>query len=99
MQRPFFFALAALTVLLLGTQVPQAEPIIECIPKGNARPICGFSNPEDIVALPGDQAILIGEYGASAEATGRLLVLELLQPGQPPGTPPWPRRSVSSNRA
>jgi len=77
MQRPFFLAFAALAAVLLGTQVSQAEPIIDCEPEGNARPICGFSNPEDMVALPGDQAILIGEYGASAAATGRLLVLEL----------------------
>ena len=70
MQRPCFLALAALALVLLGVQVPREEPIIDCVPKGNARPICGFSNPEDIVALPGDQAILIGEYGASAAATG-----------------------------
>ncbi len=76
MQRPFVFSLAALAVLLLGSQV-RAEAIIECEPEGNARPICGFSNPEDMVALPGDRAILIGEYGASAAATGRLVVLEL----------------------
>ncbi len=72
-----FSAQTALVVLLLGSQTLYAQPIIECEPIGNARPICGFSNPEDIVALPGDEAILIGEYGASAAATGRLLVLEL----------------------
>ncbi len=77
MQRPFFLAVASLGVLLLGTHTLQAQPIIDCVPKGSARPICGFSNPEDIVALPGGQAILIGEYGASADATGGLLVLEL----------------------
>ena len=69
--------LAALAVLLLGGQARGAEPIIECEPKGNARPLCGFSNPEDMVALPGNQAILIGEYGASVETSGRIVVLEL----------------------
>ena len=49
------------------TGAGQAAPIIECEPKDNARPICGFTNPEDIVALPGDKVILIGEYGTSAE--------------------------------
>jgi len=77
MQRLSYLALAALAVLLLGTQVSQAQAIIDCVPEGNARPICAFSNPEDMVALPGDQAILIGEYGASAETARRLLVLEL----------------------
>lgn len=68
---------AALAVVLLGPRAIDAKPILDCEPKGNARPICGFSNPEDMVALPGNEAILIGEYGASAESTGRLVVLEL----------------------
>jgi hypothetical protein len=55
-----------------------ARPITDCEPKGNARPICIFTNPEDMVALPGNQAILIGEYGASAEEhSGGLVVFEL----------------------
>ncbi|MEM8768372.1 MAG: hypothetical protein AAGE43_13055 [Pseudomonadota bacterium] len=81
MQRSFLLILAltatALAGLSLGTQTLQAQAILDCVPKGKARPICGFSNPEDMVALPGDQAILIGEYGASAAAIGRLVVLEL----------------------
>jgi len=75
MRLPLSFA--ALTIVLLGSAALNAEPIVECVPKGNARPVCGFSNPEDIVALPGNEAILIGEYGASAAATGRLVVFEL----------------------
>jgi hypothetical protein len=35
-----------------------------CEPMGAARPICGFQNPEDLVALPGGEAILVSEYGA-----------------------------------
>ena len=69
--------LAAFSLLLLGFRTIDAEPIIDCTAKGNARPICGFSNPEDIVVLPGNQAIVIGEYGASKEATGRLVIFEL----------------------
>ena len=76
MQRIFFLVLTA-AALLTCTQALQAAAIIECDAKDNARPICGFSNPEDIVALPGNEAILIGEYGASEAVTGRLLVLEL----------------------
>ena len=73
----YLFIFAAFALFLLGGQAPQAEPIIDCVPKGNARPICGFKNPEDIIGLPGDQAILLGEYGHSTEESGRLVVLEL----------------------
>ena len=75
MQHPFFSITFA--GLLLVAQAPQAEPILDCVPKGNARPICEFKNPEDMVALPGGQAILIGEYGGSPEVPGGLLVFEL----------------------
>ena len=36
----------------------------DCRPQGNARPICGFTSPEDLVALPGHRAVLVSEYGA-----------------------------------
>ncbi|MEZ4280173.1 MAG: SMP-30/gluconolactonase/LRE family protein [Myxococcota bacterium] len=39
-------------------------PILDCVAKGNARPICKFQSPEDIVALPGDEALVISGYGA-----------------------------------
>jgi len=49
-----------------------------CEPVGRARPICGFMNPEDMVALPGGEAILIGEYGKYAPGhTGGLVVFDL----------------------
>lgn len=47
----------------------------DCAAVGVARPICGFTNPEDIVPLPGDEALLIGEYGTSAEDHSGGLVL------------------------
>ena len=39
-------------------------PILDCVAKDGARPICAFQSPEDIVALPGDAALLISGYGA-----------------------------------
>src|SRR5690606_22646224 len=39
-------------------------PILDCVAMGVARPICKFQSPEDIVALPGDEALLISGYGA-----------------------------------
>lgn len=71
-------SLILLSWAFAAAPAPAAGPIGDCEPKGNARPICGFTNPEDMVALPGGQAILIGEYGASAEAhSGGLVVFEL----------------------
>ncbi len=50
----------------------------DCSALGNARPICTFTNPEDMVPLPGNQALLIGEYGTSAEDhAGGLVVFDL----------------------
>lgn len=71
------FYTAALAFLLLSVQASQAEAIIDCAPKGNARPICDFKNPEDMVVLPGNQAILLGEYGHSRAVPGALVVFEL----------------------
>ncbi len=39
-------------------------PILDCVAKDDARPICKFQSPEDIVALPGNEALLISGYGA-----------------------------------
>ena len=53
-------------------------PVPDCQPEGPARPICGFTNPEDLVPLPGDGALLAGEYGRDAEHhSGGLVLLDL----------------------
>jgi len=39
-------------------------PVLDCVAKDNARPICKFQSPEDIVPLPGNEALLISAYGA-----------------------------------
>ncbi|MBJ20028.1 MAG: hypothetical protein GY910_14835 [bacterium] len=67
------------TAIFISSGVPIAsEPITGCEPKGNARPICIFKNPEDMVPLPGNRAILVGEYGHSSEGqSGGLVVFEL----------------------
>ena len=50
----------------------------DCTPLGPARPVCGFTNPEDMVPLPGSRAILIGEYGQNAEDhAGGLVIFDL----------------------
>jgi lipoprotein-anchoring transpeptidase ErfK/SrfK len=45
-----------------GSKVVQ--PITSCETRDNARPVCGFQNPEDLAVLPGDEAVLVSEYGA-----------------------------------
>jgi len=53
-------------------------PVTDCVARDNARPICTFSNPEDMVPLPGNQALLIGQYGeAGSGHSGGLVVFEL----------------------
>ncbi|MEE2782050.1 MAG: SMP-30/gluconolactonase/LRE family protein [Pseudomonadota bacterium] len=72
------FSPILLLCLLAAAPGSVAEPISDCEAKGNARPICSFTNPEDIVSLPGNRALLIGEYGASAEDhSGGLVIFEL----------------------
>ncbi len=39
-------------------------PILDCVALAGARPICKFQSPEDIVALPGNEALVISGYGA-----------------------------------
>ena len=50
----------------------------DCQAIGNARPICGFQNPEDLVALPDDDAILVSEFGSISG--GKAGVLSLFVP-------------------
>ena len=65
-------ALALVTVLALGCERQDSKPqeaavpgpVLDCVAKHNARPICKFQSPEDIVALPGNEALLISGYGA-----------------------------------
>lgn len=75
------FAALALVMLmtLASASVALARgPVLDCEPAGNARPICIFKNPEDMVPLPGNKAILIGEYGTTAEDhSGGLVVFAL----------------------
>jgi hypothetical protein len=69
-------ALASL-VLALGCG-GRGEPVISCDPVGAARPLCGFHNPEDLVALPGGASLLVSEYGGlEGEHPGALVRLDL----------------------
>lgn len=73
--------LSLLISLALGTApaVPAfADSDPACQAVGAARPVCGFQNPEDLVALPGGEAVLVSEYGAmEGGRPGRLSMLVL----------------------
>jgi hypothetical protein len=58
-----------------GGEATSPGPVLDCVAKDNARPICKFQSPEDIVPLPGNEALLISGYGAMS-ASG-----EMLKPG------------------
>ena len=70
--------LTVVTVLLGRGEASGQEPITSCEPVGAATPICGFKNPEDLVALPGGEAILVSEFGAmEGDTPGGLALLVL----------------------
>jgi hypothetical protein len=62
--------------LLAGAEERRLSVVVGCEPEGNARPICKFQSPEDLVALPGGEAVLVSEYGAmEGNRPGRLALL------------------------
>ena len=54
--------LAALALGLSGCAEPRA-PIIDCTPSKDARPVCGFQNPEDLALLPSGRSLVISQMG------------------------------------
>ena len=69
---------AGLAALAAPADAAQSQPITTCEPKGPARPVCSFTNPEDLVALPGGEAILVSEYGGmEGHIPGALALLVL----------------------
>jgi hypothetical protein len=73
--------LLVLSILSFAIGCATGSPMgasTSCEPKGPARPICGFQNPEDLVALPGNEAILVSEYGSMAgDHSGDLAIFVL----------------------
>lgn len=67
-------------VVALQALIPpslHADEIVDCVPKDNARPICKFKNPEDMVVLPGEEAILVGQYASVAKEPVELVIFDL----------------------
>ena len=73
-----FGLVVGLAAVAFPADAAQAQPITTCEPEGPARPVCSFTNPEDLVALPGGEAILVSEYGGmEGHVAGALAVLLL----------------------
>ncbi|MBJ20718.1 MAG: hypothetical protein GY910_07940 [bacterium] len=67
-----------IAIAACATSPSRIPAVPGCEPEGPARPICLFQSPEDLVALPGGEAILVSEYGAmDGTRAGRLALFTL----------------------
>ncbi len=65
-------------VVLAVQTYSSVEPILSCDPIGHARPLCGWQNPEDMVALPDGHHVIVSEFGdQEGERAGTLSLLDL----------------------
>ncbi len=90
----------ALALLLLASSLVSCrsvEPITACEPIGNATPLCGVQNPEDLAVLPDGRHVIVSEYGDAGARPGRISLLDsasgehetLYAGGGPAGAGPW----------
>lgn len=71
-------SLLALAAGLGACSSGTIEPIEGCAASETMMPICAFQSPEDIEVLPGEAALLVGEYGGlGGTVRGTLKVLRL----------------------
>ncbi|MGH0030617.1 MAG: hypothetical protein ACQGVC_12555 [Myxococcota bacterium] len=91
--------LGVLVALALAACTPSVTPIVDCSAHGDAEPLCGYQNPEDLALLPSGSALLVSEYGAMDRANpGRISRLDLrdhsrhllFAPGDADGARPQP---------
>lgn len=92
-RRPSPALLLALGLAACGS----VDPITSCEPVGNAAPLCGFQNPEDLALVPDRTHVIVSEYGDAGRIAGRLSLLDLatgehttlFAGGEPGGSGPW----------
>jgi len=68
--RPIVCGALITSLWFLGCGGPS--PITNCEPDGDIIPICGFKNPEDLVALPGGAWLLVSQFGDPETGGGSL---------------------------
>ncbi len=56
-------ALLGAAVLALAGCAEPRPPIVDCAASGDARPVCGFQNPEDLALLPSGRSLVISQMG------------------------------------
>lgn len=60
------------------SQPKVATDLLNCLPSADMTVHCGFKNPEDLVALPGEQFLIVSEMGEFlTDAPGKLSLLNL----------------------
>ena len=86
-------ALAAASGLF---QPKVATDLLDCLPSADMTVHCGFQNPEDLVALPGEQFLIVSEMGEFlTDAPGKLSLLNLSSGSREALNIDW---SVQSNK-
>lgn len=79
----------ALALALAGCSAPR-DPVLDCEPVGNARPVCGFKNPEDLALLPGGETLVISQMGRGdmeGSTSGSLVFFDLASDAISPAYP------------
>jgi len=80
-------ALALAAGCALGCARPR-DPILDCAPAKDARPICGFQNPEDLALLPNARALVVSQMGSLDGAkSGSLVFFDLATESIAPAYP------------
>ena len=70
--------LSIVVALALGACSQPRDPILDCTPSAEARPVCGFQNPEDLALLPGARSVVISQMGEmDGSAPGSLVFFDL----------------------
>jgi hypothetical protein len=87
----------ALPALLASFGCGSVDPIVSCDAVGDATPLCGFQNPEDLALLPDRRHVIVSEYGDGGSRPGRISLLDLesgrhetlFAGGEPVAPGPW----------
>ena len=81
-------AACVLLLALCACSRPR-EPIVDCTPAADARPVCGFKNPEDLALLPGGKTLVISQmgHGNMDGAAGSLVFFDLASEAITPAYP------------
>jgi hypothetical protein len=90
-----------LAALALAACSKPRPPILDCVPTGDARPVCGFQNPEDMAYLPNAHALVVSQMGGGGldgAKPGSLLFFALESESKTPAYP-LPGDTTSSEHA